>query len=211
MVLADGSIVTASSQMNPDLFWAIRGCGSCFGVAVEFTFQGYDQKNTVWSGLLIFTPDKLDDIVKFANHHHSANNGDQAMVLALSAPPPLNQPVILVGPFFNGPDSEAETYFADLLALGPVVNQVGGMPYEKLNGILVSILYVIVKCIYLLLEEKEHANYTFDTSRTMLPLLVVESLVEGLQSSFHLTWPLYGQFTISSSNSSRSTKARVKA
>ena len=35
MVLADGSIVNASEAENPDLFWAIRGAGHNFGVAVN--------------------------------------------------------------------------------------------------------------------------------------------------------------------------------
>lgn len=41
IVLADGSIVIASSTENQDLFWAIRGAGSCFGVVSSAHTSGH--------------------------------------------------------------------------------------------------------------------------------------------------------------------------
>jgi hypothetical protein len=116
-------------------FWAIRGCGSAFGVAVEFTYQGFEQ-GPVWAGILIFLPDKLADIVKFANKFDKINDGNQGMVFGFSAPPPAGAPLILTPVFYNGPEAEAKEFFAELLALEPLVDGTSVLPYEKLNGIL---------------------------------------------------------------------------
>ena len=38
MVMADGSVVRASADENPDLFWAIRGGGGNFGIATSLEY-----------------------------------------------------------------------------------------------------------------------------------------------------------------------------
>mgnify|MGYP000872353339 CR=1 FL=1 len=135
MVLADGSIVTASETQNSDLFWAIRGAGQNFGVATEFVFRAHEQKDPVYAGLLFFDPDKLAQIVAFLNRFEEISNGDQGLFFGFTRPPFIDKLAIIIAVYYNGPQTEAESFFEPLLSLGPLVNTAEMIPYERLNTI----------------------------------------------------------------------------
>ncbi|KAJ3013413.1 hypothetical protein NUW54_g1602 [Trametes sanguinea] len=63
VVTADGAIRTANASENADLFWAIRGAGSNFGVVTEFVLKLHTQRRTVFAGLAIFSPDTLEALL----------------------------------------------------------------------------------------------------------------------------------------------------
>lgn len=72
LVLVDGSIVTASEKSHADLFWAIRGAGHNFGIALEATFQVYPQAHggvhCTWD--LQYTLDQCDEVFTVLNNVH---------------------------------------------------------------------------------------------------------------------------------------------
>ncbi|KAE8386654.1 hypothetical protein BDV23DRAFT_187058 [Aspergillus alliaceus] len=133
MVLADGRVVTASITDNTDLFWAVRGAGQNFGVATEFVFKAYPQKNPVFGGLLYFTADRLAKILDFANHFEERATGHEGLFFGFTAPPLMQATVIFAVVFYNGPRPEAERFFAPILSQGPVLNDTRMMPYPEIN------------------------------------------------------------------------------
>lgn len=50
VVTADGSLVVASAEENPDLFWALRGGGGNFGIVTSLQFRLYDTP-TIFAGM----------------------------------------------------------------------------------------------------------------------------------------------------------------
>ncbi|KAL2833126.1 hypothetical protein BJY01DRAFT_239584 [Aspergillus pseudoustus] len=137
MVLADGSLVTASKQSLPDLFWAVRGAGQAFGVAVEFTFRAHEQRNPVWAGKLLFPLDKVELVFKFANDLMGTSDGDSAVMINISTSPRANgELAIAVAVFHNGSSESAQSIFQPLLDANPLVREVAERPYSQLNGMM---------------------------------------------------------------------------
>src|SRR5215467_7027053 len=52
IVTADGELLTASSEQNADLFWALRGAGANFGVVTEFRYRLHPM-GEVLAGMLL--------------------------------------------------------------------------------------------------------------------------------------------------------------
>ena len=64
LVTADGSVVRANGQSNPDLFWALRGGGGNFGVVTEFEVRLHPVSSVVWGAGMCLG----DDIPRLLQH-----------------------------------------------------------------------------------------------------------------------------------------------
>jgi hypothetical protein len=129
-VLADGRILTCSKKENEDLFWAIRGAGSAFGIVTRFVFQAHEIDTKVWTGTMMFEPSHLKGVVDMVNEVTSeGNDGTASMTFAISARSGELEVHVLV--FYNGSEAEAKTYFAPLLELPRKVDLVQMVPFSQ--------------------------------------------------------------------------------
>ncbi|KAL7913399.1 hypothetical protein GGI35DRAFT_437338 [Trichoderma velutinum] len=136
VVIADGSLLTASEKENADLFWAIRGAGHNFGAVVEFTLRGHDQPNEVYAGGYVFTPDKLTAIIDGLNTKMKNPDPKASVILVFASPPTMPGPIVVTNLFYNGDQAAAEKCYDFLLKLEPVANMAKMMPYNHVNGLL---------------------------------------------------------------------------
>ena len=88
VVLADGRIVRAAPDENPDLFWAIRGGGGNFGVVTSFELALHEVGPQVEVGLLFYSIDQAADALRVAREIIPDLPPDVSFeVVALYAPP----------------------------------------------------------------------------------------------------------------------------
>jgi FAD/FMN-containing dehydrogenase len=145
VVTADGRVLRAAADENPDLFWAIRGGGGNFGVVTEFEFGLHEAGPIVQVGLLFFALDQLPDVLRLARELIPGLSRDLNIVIAgLNAPPApfvpevhQMQPVCaLVVAGFGAPEQHAEVLDRIRAAVTPLFEMVSPMPYVALQQML---------------------------------------------------------------------------
>src|SRR5438477_2961071 len=87
VVLADGQFVRASSDENPDLFWALRGGGGNFGVVTAFTFRLHPV-STLYAGPMFYDIDEAADVLKWYREFLPAAPNDLSGFFLFATVPP---------------------------------------------------------------------------------------------------------------------------
>ncbi|KAJ5910375.1 hypothetical protein N7504_005018 [Penicillium tannophilum] len=136
VVTADGSVLEASAEENPDLFWALRGAGSTVGVVIEFVFQAHPQPNLVWNGTRTYSCDLVPEVIQALNAALVHPQGRAAAQCFFSLSPDTGDPIVTTVLFFNGSEKEGKGHFAGLLALDCVTDNVEMREYSEVNNTL---------------------------------------------------------------------------
>ncbi len=146
MVLADGSFVTVNERQNKDLFWAIRGGGGNFGVVTSFKFQAHPVKN-VFAGPTLWPIEKTDEIMEwyhdFINNVPDDLNGFIATMVIPGPPFPEhlhNKHFCGIVWSYTGDMEKAKEFFKPVLAMEPIFEHLGEMPYPTLQSLFDGLL-----------------------------------------------------------------------
>src|SRR5262245_21171499 len=89
VVTADGSIVRASADEHPDLFWALRGGGGNFGVVTAFRFALHPLGPTVMAGAVFWAAADTGDVLRWYRDLAAAAPDELGTVVRLGTVPPL--------------------------------------------------------------------------------------------------------------------------
>jgi FAD/FMN-containing dehydrogenase len=138
VVTADGRVVTASSDENPDLFWGLRGGGGNFGIVAELTLRLHRVGPVVLGGMLMHPAAAAPELVRFWRDFMLQAPDEVGSGIAFVTCPPLEivpeelrgQPMVAVIVCYAGDVDEGRQVLAPLLDFGPpAVNLVEPLPY----------------------------------------------------------------------------------
>lgn len=141
VVLADGRLVTADAERQPDLFWGLRGGGGNFGVATCFEFCLHPLAG-ILGGVVVHPAEAAGELLRFFREYvRQIPDRLTLMVLLLSAPgqpflpPELHgRPIAAFGACYAGPLDEGERVLRPLRAFGrPLADLVRPMAYTSLQ------------------------------------------------------------------------------
>ncbi len=138
VVLADGSIVMASPDEHPDLFWALRGGGGNFGVVTRFLYRL--QPLPAFTGGYLFLPATPETVAGWIAASEAAPEELSTIANVMPAMPMPIVPeehhgrlVIWGMVAFAGDDEAAQRALAPFRALAePIADLVRPMPYPEM-------------------------------------------------------------------------------
>ena len=140
MVLADGTLVTASTDENPDLFWAIRGGGGNFGIVTSFLFKA-NPVHTIIGGPTLWNIEHTERILKWYREFILQAPEDlYGFFAVLTVPgPPFPEELHgrkMCGVVWNytGDPEKFDELFKPVRELKPDFEFVGPMPFPALNS-----------------------------------------------------------------------------
>ncbi|HEX3279495.1 MAG TPA: FAD-binding oxidoreductase [Thermoleophilaceae bacterium] len=137
IVTADGQLVVASAERNPELFWALKGGGGNFGVVTGFEFRLHEVGPLLYGGMMMFPAESAVDLLKayraFMEDAPDEICGGSAILCAPPeefVPEPVRgKPVLAIIGCYVGPVEAGEAAFAPLLEWGPALSMMQPMPY----------------------------------------------------------------------------------
>lgn len=140
LVTADGSVVEATADENPELFWALHGGGGNFGVATSLTLRLHDLP-AMSIAFLLYLPEHGRDVIRAFREVVEAGPPEvSGAAVYLTGPPAEFVPPHLVGQLltgalvtYTGPEEEVRKLVEPLLAIPHEVEMVTGIPYADLQ------------------------------------------------------------------------------
>lgn len=143
VVTADGQLLHASAEENPDLFWGVRGGGGNFGVVTAFEYRLHPVGPTVLAGPILYPLEQARAVIG-AHRELVRAAPDELMVMDVlvtvpPAPPfpePLHlQKLLFTVALYAGPVEQGEQVVAPLRQVGqPIADLIGPMPYTVLQS-----------------------------------------------------------------------------
>ncbi len=136
VVTADGQLQRASAEVNPDLYWGIRGGGGNFGVVTSFEFRLYPMSRQVIGGHRVFPVARARELLDFYADYSLSAPDDLYCDAVMSTPAAAQgQPgVFVIEVCYSGPPGDAERVLAPLRKLGtPLQDTIGPVDYVKLQ------------------------------------------------------------------------------
>ena len=130
LVTADGRLVRASEDEQPELFWGIRGAGANFGIVTSFEFRLHPLDGVVTHGTVTHPIDRAEELAERFRELVEDGPDELWSSFGLAVGGDARGPVASVSVLHSGSPAEAERDLAGLRALGdPLEDSVEPKPY----------------------------------------------------------------------------------
>jgi FAD/FMN-containing dehydrogenase len=140
VVTADGQLLRASADQNPDLFWGLRGGGGNFGIVTSFEYRLHPVGPLILAGPLYFEMEAAGEVLRFYRDFIAAAPVDLTTIVNLRQAPAVpflpahlhGRPVVAILACFTGPLEDGERILRPLRRFRePLLDLIAPKPYVK--------------------------------------------------------------------------------
>jgi UDP-N-acetylenolpyruvoylglucosamine reductase len=140
LVTADGRLVRADAETEPDLFWAVRGGGGSFGVVTAIEFRLYPVAE-VYAGILFFPAERAAEVLGAWREWVEETPREVTSAGRLMQFPPIpdvpahlrGRAFVLVEAAFLGGEEDGAELLRPLRELGPELDTFAVIPAAELR------------------------------------------------------------------------------
>jgi FAD/FMN-containing dehydrogenase len=138
LVMADGRVLRASADENPDLFWAIRGGGGNFGIAASLEYDVHRVGPIITGGVVAHPIARAQDVLRFFRDTCADLPDDMMLIAGMqTAPDGSNAHLVAIVAAHSGSPGAGEAAVQPIKAFAqPIVDAMGPIPYCTLNTLL---------------------------------------------------------------------------
>jgi FAD/FMN-containing dehydrogenase len=145
VVTADGQLVHASEDENPELLWGLRGGGGNFGIATSMEFRLHPVGPMILAGPIFFAAERAEEILRFYREWIRDLPDDVTTLVNLTTAPPApflpeevhGKRIVGVVAAHAGDPEAGRALVQPLKDLGdPIADLLGPMPYTMLQSLL---------------------------------------------------------------------------
>jgi FAD/FMN-containing dehydrogenase len=142
LVNADGELVRADAENEPELFWALRGGGGAFGVVTALEFGLYEISE-VYAGVLFFPIERGTEVLRAWRRWIEVVPDDVTSVgrfLQFPPIPDLPEPLrggsfLVLEATYLGDEAAAAELLRPLREIRPMMDTFATIPVEKLSSL----------------------------------------------------------------------------
>ena len=138
VVTADGELVVANADNEPELYWGLRGGGGNFGVVTSFTFDLEPLGPEVLAGMVAWPMDQAPQVLRFLRDYMADAPDEVGLMANLRLAPALpivpeelhGRPIVALIPTYAGPVDEGRAALKVLQELPqPAFDAIAPKPY----------------------------------------------------------------------------------
>src|SRR5436305_1426712 len=143
VVTAEGRIVRASEDENPELLWGLRGGGGNFGIATSLEYRLHPVGPNILAGPIFFPGDRAEEILRFYRDWVRELPDEMTTLVNLATAPPApflpeeahGKPGVVVVAVYAGDPEEGRRIVQPLKDLGgAAADLIDVMPYTMMQS-----------------------------------------------------------------------------